>query len=584
MADILPHQVLPVFESAHTEPRADPAQFVSIATPPVVDLELADVVLDPLIETSHPLQLDLLEKEEQPLVLQELSALDADGEIQHELQDHSPEDPPQPVDETPFESGIATQSQTALEIRADISALSEAPVEAHEPAVLPEHHVPAAAEESTSAPLSDPEPKPTSVESLASSTAETAKPAKRPSVVVPLHAADEPARNGVKTPTHMMPTLKSPKKALTSKSSPSKSSPGKSSPGKSSPGKSSNAAKLTNGDKAVPQAAKPRSHDLVVARLSVARKSVAAGETPKPKEEARPKTLKAATPKPVSSPAKPTSSSSLGSPAAAKPRSPASRVKATPESKPKATPETKPKSTLETKPKSTLESKPKTRSPASSSPATPKKTIASSVSAPAKKPTVSTPPSAPKTLAKPTRPPVSSPARGSTFGGSKKPVKSSAPPAPVVDHERENSLLKIQIEKLKLENAALLKKIELKTRWMSTTPSPKIPGLASFLQYIRHVFDGDMLEKQLYFSLTQRRRFKRLDLQVCSHCREAKRLEKVEHLDIENPHFVRSCANCHTLWDRDINALRNMISECNAMAYPLGLQVSQRVQTSEARK
>ncbi|KAI9193290.1 kinase-like domain-containing protein [Polychytrium aggregatum] len=48
--------------------------------------------------------------------------------------------------------------------------------------------------------------------------------------------------------------------------------------------------------------------------------------------------------------------------------------------------------------------------------------------------------------------------------------------------------------------------------------------------------------------------------QVCSHCREAKRLEKVEHLDIEKPHFVRSCASCHTLWDRDINASRNMIS------------------------
>ncbi|KAI9208926.1 uncharacterized protein BJ171DRAFT_595366 [Polychytrium aggregatum] len=90
--------------------------------------------------------------------------------------------------------------------------------------------------------------------------------------------------------------------------------------------------------------------------------------------------------------------------------------------------------------------------------------------------------------------------------------------------------------------------------------------------------------KQLYFSLTRRRRFKRLDLYgkrqrtvhemckqvidqapretevVCSHCREAKRLEKVEHLDIEKPHFVRSCASCHTLWDRDINASRNMIS------------------------
>ncbi|KAI9202043.1 uncharacterized protein BJ171DRAFT_601197 [Polychytrium aggregatum] len=49
-------------------------------------------------------------------------------------------------------------------------------------------------------------------------------------------------------------------------------------------------------------------------------------------------------------------------------------------------------------------------------------------------------------------------------------------------------------------------------QWMSTTPSPKIPGVASFLRYIRHVFDGDMLEKQLYFSLTRRRRFKRLDL------------------------------------------------------------------------
>ncbi|KAI9193596.1 uncharacterized protein BJ171DRAFT_635632 [Polychytrium aggregatum] len=48
--------------------------------------------------------------------------------------------------------------------------------------------------------------------------------------------------------------------------------------------------------------------------------------------------------------------------------------------------------------------------------------------------------------------------------------------------------------------------------WMSTTPSPKIPGLDPFLQYIRHVFTGDMLEKQLYFSLTRRRRFKRLDL------------------------------------------------------------------------
>ncbi|KAI9207910.1 male sterility protein-domain-containing protein [Polychytrium aggregatum] len=48
--------------------------------------------------------------------------------------------------------------------------------------------------------------------------------------------------------------------------------------------------------------------------------------------------------------------------------------------------------------------------------------------------------------------------------------------------------------------------------------------------------------------------------QVCSHCREAKRLEKVEHLAIENPHFVRSCASCHTLWDRDVNAARNMIS------------------------
>ncbi|KAI9193726.1 uncharacterized protein BJ171DRAFT_248848 [Polychytrium aggregatum] len=166
---------------------------------------------------------------------------------------------------------------------------------------------------------------------------------------------------------------------------------------------------------------------------------------------------------------------------------------------------------------------------------------------------------------------------------------------------------------------------------MSTTPSPKITGLASFLQYIRHVFTGDMLEKQLYFSLTRRRRFKRLDLygkrqrtvhemckqvidqapretevviafgnaswkqgkgyassprrlrfakyfeqfhhhqrgppdrsvskiHVCSHCREAKRLEKVEHLVIEKPHFVRSCASCHTLWDRDINAARNMIS------------------------
>ncbi|KAI9208183.1 uncharacterized protein BJ171DRAFT_565342 [Polychytrium aggregatum] len=47
---------------------------------------------------------------------------------------------------------------------------------------------------------------------------------------------------------------------------------------------------------------------------------------------------------------------------------------------------------------------------------------------------------------------------------------------------------------------------------MSTTPSPKIPGLDPFLRYIRHVFDGDMLDKQLYFSLTRRRRFKRLDL------------------------------------------------------------------------
>ncbi|KAI9199617.1 uncharacterized protein BJ171DRAFT_630730 [Polychytrium aggregatum] len=146
---------------------------------------------------------------------------------------------------------------------------------------------------------------------------------------------------------------------------------------------------------------------------------------------------------------------------------------------------------------------------------------------------------------------------------------------------------------------------------------PKIPGLDPFLQYIHHVFDGDMLDKQLYFSLTRRRRFKRLDLhskrqrtvhemckqvidqapretevviafgnalwkqgkgyassprrlrfakyfeqfihhqrrppdrsvskihvcsvnefntsQVCSHCRDAKRLEKAEHLDIEKP-------------------------------------------------
>ncbi|KAI9204830.1 uncharacterized protein BJ171DRAFT_598856 [Polychytrium aggregatum] len=50
--------------------------------------------------------------------------------------------------------------------------------------------------------------------------------------------------------------------------------------------------------------------------------------------------------------------------------------------------------------------------------------------------------------------------------------------------------------------------------------------------------------------------------QVCSKCLEPVRLEGLDAPSVANSHFVRSCKNpsCRTVWNRDVNAARNMIT------------------------
>ena len=48
--------------------------------------------------------------------------------------------------------------------------------------------------------------------------------------------------------------------------------------------------------------------------------------------------------------------------------------------------------------------------------------------------------------------------------------------------------------------------------------------------------------------------------QVCSKCLKEERVQKPEKmLCIAKPHFVRKCQTCQTMWNRDVNAARNMI-------------------------
>ena len=48
--------------------------------------------------------------------------------------------------------------------------------------------------------------------------------------------------------------------------------------------------------------------------------------------------------------------------------------------------------------------------------------------------------------------------------------------------------------------------------------------------------------------------------QVCSKCNLHERVEKVKDADITKPHFVRKCRTCLTIWNRDVNACRNIIT------------------------
>ena len=48
--------------------------------------------------------------------------------------------------------------------------------------------------------------------------------------------------------------------------------------------------------------------------------------------------------------------------------------------------------------------------------------------------------------------------------------------------------------------------------------------------------------------------------QVCSKCNLHERVEKVKDAEITKPHFVRKCRTCLTIWNRDINACRNIIT------------------------
>ncbi len=55
--------------------------------------------------------------------------------------------------------------------------------------------------------------------------------------------------------------------------------------------------------------------------------------------------------------------------------------------------------------------------------------------------------------------------------------------------------------------------------------------------------------------------------QICSNCNKHERLVKYNNVVIEKPHFVKSCPTCFTIWNRDVNAARNLITiEKNIMA------------------
>ena len=50
--------------------------------------------------------------------------------------------------------------------------------------------------------------------------------------------------------------------------------------------------------------------------------------------------------------------------------------------------------------------------------------------------------------------------------------------------------------------------------------------------------------------------------QICSKCQKFQRIISATEKGVAKPHYVRRCKNiiCHTLWNRDINASRNMIT------------------------
>ena len=54
-------------------------------------------------------------------------------------------------------------------------------------------------------------------------------------------------------------------------------------------------------------------------------------------------------------------------------------------------------------------------------------------------------------------------------------------------------------------------------------------------------------------------------LQVCSVCERAS-LRTLQTADGERPHAVRVCTHCHTVWNRDTNAARNMLRLLKCLA------------------
>ena len=50
--------------------------------------------------------------------------------------------------------------------------------------------------------------------------------------------------------------------------------------------------------------------------------------------------------------------------------------------------------------------------------------------------------------------------------------------------------------------------------------------------------------------------------QICSKCNTHSRLLPGDKEIISNPHFVKKCKTCKTMWNRDVNACRNIINVC----------------------